>query len=290
MKIGVMGLPYHAKILCEQLNQEGIDAFLIEISISKYFKGVRQADIIHSYSTPISYKAFAIAKLLNRKVVHHWIGSDVLRVLQDKRLRLKAKIANRFVDKHFALSPYLVDELSSVGIESICIPAVPRNLTFETPPLPQRLTVLTYLPDKKPGFYGSKIIYKLAEELRDAKFLVVAGTGEGQQKLPNVEYLGWVTDMVSIYHRSSALVRILEHDGQSLMVLEALAKGRHVIYNYQIPHCHYATDFEGALEILERIKSNPEVNVAGSEFVRTKFNQKTIIGNIKQIYDSLLTK
>jgi glycosyltransferase involved in cell wall biosynthesis len=47
---------------------------------------------------------------------------------------------------------------------------------------------------------------------------------------------GWQRDLEPFYRKSSVLVRLVEHDGTGLTAVEALSRGRHVIYSFPLPH------------------------------------------------------
>ena len=285
MKIGLVGLEGLAKRLEKQLIDEGIDAKFID-STENIFSELKKIDILHVVYNP-SLKYTIIAKLLGKKVVRYWVGSDVLKVISSKKTMLKAKFLNFFTDKHLATSEILVKELKSIGIDAEWLPIVPENLTPSIEPFPDKFTVLSYLPDDRRAFYGSKIIYKLAEEFPNIRFLVVAGTAEKQKKMQNIEYLGWQEDMELIYRQSTVLIRMTEHDGLSKMVLEALAHGRQVIRSYEFPYCYYARDYAEVKSALLKIMENPVLNYEGAKYVQDNFNAKKWIAKLINIYNNL---
>ena len=77
--------------------------------------------------------------------------------------------------------------------------------------------------------------------------------------------------MNKVYENTTVLLRIVEHDGQSLMVREALARGRQVIWSEPFPHCHYAKDFAAAKAALSSIIRNPVINYSGVSYVQEAF-------------------
>lgn len=78
--------------------------------------------------------------------------------------------------------------------------------------------------------------------------------------------------MMKQLSRSSTLIRIPEHDSLSAMVLEMLARGRHVIYNKVVEGCSYASNLAEACEALRGIQSQREPNQAGARYVRKNFS------------------
>ena len=61
---------------------------------------------------------FIFSKTNGVFTIHHWMGTDVLNALKNKKLFLKVKLTSLFVDLHFACSPELVSELSTIGIKA----------------------------------------------------------------------------------------------------------------------------------------------------------------------------
>lgn len=183
------------------------------------------------------FRLFAIARGLGKKVVLYWIGSDVLyaastRVVWARRIQ-------RLVAANLTVTAGLADELGALGVRAQVVPIVSDLAGVRVQPLPARFTVLTYLPDHDHAFYGSEAVSELVRRLADVHFLVVGGWRE-DAPLPNLECLGFVSDMAPVYLHTSVLLRLTPHDGLPKMVLEALAYGRQVIWSQPFPRCRLA--------------------------------------------------
>lgn len=170
---------------------------------------------------------FGVCKALQRRVVKHWIGSDVLRASEPL---VQEQNATGLVE-HWAVSSHLVDELAEAGIAAATVPLSVVDAVTPTPLPPPPLTLLSYLPTRKFDFYDGATILSLASRFPDVKFLIVGDDGAGRGASANVEFLGYQRKMDAVYARSHALLRLPRHDGLSYMVLEALNHGRHVIWN-----------------------------------------------------------
>jgi hypothetical protein len=212
--------------------------------------------------------------------IFFWIGTDVQQTVAAIRAGEIRKNVYESVkrEEHLADAPWLATELASVGIDARVIPIFAGRLrNVEPPPLPDRFTVLTYLPDARHEFYGSSMILAAACALPEVEFLVVGGHGMWMtQSLPNLTFLGWREDLGQFYARSSAVVRMVEHDGMSGMVAEALSFGRHVIYSYPMPHCHTVQfgDVERLVKTLSSLEGR-SVNAEGWRYAIAEFNQAT---------------
>lgn len=285
MKIGFVGVEGQAKTLEKQLINEEVNAKFIDSTKNIFFE-LKKIDVLHVIFYP-KLKYTIIAKLLGKKVVRHWIGTDVLNVISSKKSMLKAKFLNFFTDKHLTSSKILVNELKSTGIDTEWLPIVPEILTPPIVPFPDIFTVLSQMPDDRHEFYGSNIIYKLADEFPNVRFLVVLGTAEKQKKMRNIEYLGRQENMEPIYQQSTVLIRMTKHDGISKMVLEALARGRQVIWSYKLPHCYYARNYAEVKKALLKIREKPVLNYEGAKYVQDTFNPKKWINKLINIYNNL---
>ena len=116
--------------------------------------------------------------------------------------------------------------------------------------MPPRPAVLAYWSPARRGFYGGPIVDELAEGFPEVRFLVVGSAGRGEPQHPNMDYLGRLPNLEGIYGQVTALVRIPEHDSLSVMVLEALARGRWAIYNSRVGGTDYAEDASQAADAL----------------------------------------
>jgi hypothetical protein len=223
-----------------------------------------------------------------KKVVFHWIGTDVLRAMraahrQERLISPKSlikRMACSFVKKkftHWAVASWLQEELSTLGIRSSVVPIVSPLVDAKPLPMPEQFTVLSYLPDFRPAFYSADIVYQLAELNPDVRFIIIAAR-KRLKNLPNVEIHGRVDHrtMGSLYEESSCLVRLTEHDGLALTVLESLARGRYVIWSYDFPHVFKARTLAQAQKALRQVKDKTRSNFGGAEYIRTEFSLEKV--------------
>lgn len=199
-----------------------------------------------------------------RKDVIYWIGTDVLIALDALQTLRKPDHYLRRVHAFAGITGAhrLTLELAGAGIEADTVPYPPRaQAPASTSPLPQRLTVLTYVPDSRREFYGLPAILEVAGRLPDIRFIVMGGDGADLVDIPrNISFVGWVEDPDKLYRNSSVVVRHVEHDGAGYSMAEALMYGRHVVYTYDSPHTilvRYGDvdALEGALSALLRLHS-----------------------------------
>ena len=175
-----------------------------------------------------------------------------------------------------------------MGIESTVVRLLPRRLEAEILPLPQRPAVLSYWQDFRPQFYRADLVMELARRFADVPFYIVGAAGDGvSNPPPNVEFLGNVADMEPIYAKTTVLVRILEHDSLSAMVLEAIARGRYVMYSETFPHTFEVRTLEQASACLAQLRTQRQPNEAGARHVRENFSWRNELKRLTEIYQAL---
>lgn len=192
-------------------------------------------------------------------------------------MRSMARGAARWIGRHLAVAPWLAAELRTVDIRAAVTPFV-TPVRYELRARPAPPAVLTYLPDDRADFYGAPVVYALARRFPDVPFAVVAGTQEKQPAIPNVTYLGWVTGMAPLYEQYPILLRVARHDGLPKMVLEALACGNQVIFEYPFAGCwHARTEEEASAALGQIIAAGCPINRPGHEFVAQHYDAEQLV-------------
>jgi hypothetical protein len=266
----------------------------IEVSVIRHngflnlynIKKVLNSDIFHQISAKFSGREgvawicmFFVLKLMRKKVVLHWIGTDVL---TSNRKILKYVLP--FVDLHLANAPWLAGELEAMGVKSrsVIIPSPISETSCS--PLPKEFTILAYLGWKdRMDFYGKKIVERLIEST-SYKFIVLGG--EKSSGPPNAEYLGTVDPdcMDEVYSRATVLLRITKHDGLSHMVQESLCRGRYVIWTQEYPFCYHATDYDSVRSYLKKLEDVNEPNFSGVKYFENNLTKEILMKKIVGIY------
>lgn len=269
--------------LVESLHNEGVSAKLFSSPKSKFgleparwaLRLLRdRANTIHFLWGDNHVLLYVIPRLLGKKVIIHWVGTDVLRV---KKKPLVREIIKRVANLHLAVSPWLVDELREIGIKATVIPLIPTYLPKVDITWPSDKFVHVYLPEGKEVFYGAEDTFNLARQMPNVKFLITANSGKGMPQLPNVTYLGWVEDMEIVWSKVRVYLRLTEHDGMPLTVIEALQRGKYVVWSYEFPSCIKAESFESTKKSLITALEHSELNKEGIEYARHTFDPSVVI-------------
>ena len=260
--------------------------------IKKLIESIRK--IIKSDIVYIGYGCYKrniylyLAKIFNKKVISHWIGTDVLLAKENKNFNKVLK----YIDCNLTCSPVLKEELKEIGINAIEMPIVPNWNNTNYSELPVKHSVLVYMPEKKEEFYGLKYVKYAAETYPELKFYIVANDND-ILNLKNVQFLGRISHekMEKLYDKITILLRMPKHDGLSLMLLEALIKGKEIIYSYKFPYTQYASSEEEVSDkINEIIQKQPEFNKLGHQYVLKNYNTNNIKENLKKVLFNVYTK
>jgi hypothetical protein len=241
------------------------------------------------YNIGRNKQASAYITLAGKKIpyINHWIGSEVLDLLNNKGSAEENRLIQE-IDMHLACAPWIADELRQVGIEAQVVPIVSfdREAVLDIPP--PRHAILTYLLQGRAQFYGIDAVSAAARALPHVPIYIVGNDGRGEVSLNNLIYLGWLTGgkMEEQYRKCSILLRCPRHDGLSMMVVEALGKGKEVVYNKPFPHCRLVHSEEDIIRVLKEITQlDPQANLEGHQFAMNSLSKSIVGTKLRAILD-----
>jgi hypothetical protein len=256
-------------------------------SLAALANELRRSDLVYTWGGRITLGKFlwAARALRKSKLIMFWCGSDVLFAQEQfAQGKLEPWVADKV---HWAGAPWLAEEVRAMGLRCEYVPTT-WVLPSETPlSLPDRFTVLVYLPAiDRTALYGIDQVLYAARALPNIQF-VLAGLPGGrlQDSPPNLQYAYWVKDMPALYRRCTVVWRPVRHDGLSFMALEALAHGRHVLWSYPFPGCVHVKSTIAAMAELERLHAmhlagTLSVNLEGTTLIARDFSPERIRQNI----------
>ncbi|MGO1057697.1 hypothetical protein ACTL32_01070 [Planococcus sp. FY231025] len=229
-------------------------------------------------------KVFLKSVFFRKKLIVHWIGSDIYYISAGgKKITFKRKllqVVNKFFHiTNWAAAPHVKDELEAIGIKSEVVYLPTRLIKeVEIKPLPKEFSLVTYLPNERHEFYGSKIIFEFAKRNPHMKLQIVANNGENMPLLNNVIYHGWVSEeeMNQIYEDSNGVIRIPIHDAMAGTVLEGVLRGRYAIWTYQSPYTIQANNLIELEAAVEKILNLKSPNFSGAEFIQENYSYKKL--------------
>jgi hypothetical protein len=292
----VVGFDYYGKFLAKLVNEHAPHWQLQFHSAGRIQTALSLIDAcrvnaVISFGGPGPNAALAeIARRRDIPVVVIWAGTDVIAARSNPHL---LEVIKNYGFINISDGPWLVDELRELGIIAEYVPVTAIEPAPELAPLPERFNVLTYLPEPRRAFYGEPAIYDIASEFPHVPFTVVGRGGPNGAAPRNVNFLGHIDEMPSRIDESTVLLRMPKHDGKSMLVLEALARGRHVIWNYDFPGVHYAKDTTEAIALLrslERMHAAGELdlNRCGYGYVAESFARAPLAQQFAGLLDGAM--
>jgi glycosyltransferase involved in cell wall biosynthesis len=306
VRILVCGNPYHVEVVKQLIgNIENI-----KVVESSYLYS-NDVDVFYwIYGFP-SFLAKKISFWINNKplLIVHWIGTDVMSLISPHTpLETFNKLITKTVEKikydkiiNLAGSPWLKMELKSQGINAYHFPLTTLDIKkLKRPYVTQKdIDVLTYLPKSRFQFYGGNHILKLAKELPQFTFVVIMPDILDARKLPksslpNLKFHARMSfdEMQNMYSRSKCFLRLTEHDGLSLSVLEALYYKLQVIWSYNFPHViHVERDNLDKLKnVLICVLNDYHLNEEGHKYVISNFSTDNVKERYRKLFLLLLSK
>jgi len=292
MFIALIGNTHFGLILTKQLNEYDTNNSYkfyntneSKLDKIKFALNLPFIDVVYSISASIrDGGALNLALKFNKKVVQHFIGSDVL----SAQIDFKNKNINQKLIEH---SHYLCevnwiqDELNEINISSE-VKALMVYEKFLKPKLFKEFSVLTYMGKGKEQFYGIEDFIKLAQDFPTIQFKI-AGI-ESYVNLPeNIRCLGWI-DMMDELQNSTVFIRNAKHDGLGFSVIEALSLGRVTFYNYDFPYVNYFEDYNDLKKqfgycVDEFRGSKLTVNDEAIEYIKKIFNKEKVLNDLIEV-------
>jgi len=237
------------------------------LGIREWARLCRRASVLimvnYYYLDTFLVRQLAVAVSLGRPLVRWWVGTDVFNALERPLIAESARSSRWMFSRQIAVSPHLVDELETIGIQAQYIPSVCELDTVATVLNNVPGSILVYLPGKRREFYGSDLVEEAIKAYPDIEFVIVADEAHSLAAYPNVRSMGWVSDMEEIWDSVGGLLRMTSHDGMPRMVLEALRRGKHVIYAWPFPGCILAESRDEVFRALDDFRRQTSVNLDG---------------------------
>lgn len=262
MLVLINGLPLFSKRLADDLNAFDTsnrfifcDTYNSKVQQLKFLALLPFADVVISMNGVTDYSGSLNAVLrLKKKLIMQWQGTDSLMALE----RFKnGTIKRDYIDyaSHFVDFSLQYDEVSSIGVKPEYVyfkSAISKSPIIKY----ERISCMTYMGDSRQAFYGINQFKLLAEHFPDVDFKLF-GVKNPIVDLPfNVKVFGWVSadEFQSQLRSTPIFLRLTEHDGFSLSVIEAMSYGCEVMWTFPYQYSYQATTNEQAIQTFEKIQ------------------------------------
>ena len=231
----------------------------------------------------------AATRRRNKPVAVAWAGSDVVELSSDpaEAARIRCRPF-----RHVACSSSLAEELCNLGIPATELRLVVAEPPAARVPLPERFTVLAYCPGNTEHLYGVDVIIDVARRLPHVHFDIIGGCRPAGV-IENVTYHGWMEDIVPAIDGATVILRPTRHDGMPLMVLEALARGRHVIWSRRLEGAITASTAGEIAPIIAAMDCSHrqkilQLNERGVRAVTESFSPEAVTREVERFLDELV--
>jgi glycosyltransferase involved in cell wall biosynthesis len=295
MKVLISGLPLFSKRLAEELQKFDpeskyifLDTYNSKWDQLKFFLQIPFTDCVISMNgvTDNSGSLNLVLKW-KKKLILQWMGTDALLAMD----RFKNKtIERKYIDYsyNFVDSEWLMEEVKSVNLE-------PEYLHFKSlvvkpnPTIYKRISVMSYVAENRQAFYGMVRISELAKAFPEIDFQLFGLTKSDFPITSNVHLNGWVSadEFENRLRETPIFLRLTEHDGFSVSVIEALGAGCEVIMSLPFDLTYLARNIneaiEGMKQLIEKIEQRGmKPNEEMMETVKTRFNSEILATNYIQ--------
>lgn len=296
-RIVVVGMEELPALTAWRLRQAGYDAVaLADVRrfeflrlASEFLRLAGEFDICHAVFPTPYFKWVWPLRVRGVRFVAHWIGTDLYQVKTRPLAHLVFRAAAPGIAAHIADAPWLVEDLARRGIDATLVPTISGRMDGAGPmPMPDEFAVLAYVPDDRRDFYGWPTVRTVAEAYPDVPVHVVGGDGPGDAPA-NVFFHGLTDEMEPIYGATSALIRPTVHDGLSQMVLEALIRGRQVVWSREFRECMYATTVDEFVRAVGALRADCPFNDAGARLAAEQYSPAAAAEGLNDVYSRLIS-
>ena len=230
----------NADMVAEVLRSANLDADWTDEVRRPDVRRIMKVDVVYGIYLQTCSRYVLIAKLLGKKTIIHFVGSDAYWVNREHsfwRRKYWRFVLNR-CDLIFYVSPHLE---ALTGRNGIVLPFPISTEDFRkaklTPSTPDR-DVLYYCPSGEANekIYRLAWIVDYARQHPNERITIIGNSSHPANydlALPNVEIIPYVerSQMPALYKRHRTLIRMTTEDGLPRMVHEALLAGLKVSYN-----------------------------------------------------------
>ena len=232
---------------------------------------------------------FRLFLSLGRRVVVHWVGSDVSLIP-----RPLPRFFRRRGLVHLCEAGWIQEELANAGLDAKIVPLLGIDTPEEIPAWPEKFSVLAYVPEGRGELYGLQKIVNLARSFPGMSFRIM-GLKQAPDFPENLRAIGWTSSVPGEMRGCVCYLRLNSHDGLSVSVLEALASGRYVAYSMPLEGCYHAdndAELRGYLARLEASfnKGGLAPNEAGWRFVRQTYSRKKVCDGLLSEFGAAIRK
>jgi len=244
-------------------------------------------DILHYFPGKITFFEVLFLRFAGKKIILHFIGTDVMNVITSKRRSCRLKLFQWLGCHIVTVHNRLIEELQSVGINAKLVPFVNRVLSDHEFPLPKQFSVLAYVPQGREKHFCLELIEKAARTFDDVLFTLFPNDYHNKD-IPNISSIPHVSHnkIIQLFQDHSVFIRLTVHDGLPNTILEALSCARPVVWSFKEKYCYVVKDEKQLISTLQRIRDQNKLNKEGKQYVLKRYDA----ANLRMTFHSLWKK
>ena len=287
LRFGLVGA--HTPPLKKAMEKRGYKVKLLPTTHFPRFREIKDVDIIYGAYFQSAWTWFFIGKLAKKKTLCHWVGSDSLLAIKNKKRRIQTKLFSRYVDIHVAVSERIKEELSEIGYESIVL-FHGSDIEPEHMALPKKHAALIYFTEDREKLYGLKRIIAISKIFTEIDYYFIGhfDTERYSELYPqkNLHFLGFV-NLEELWPKITVVIRMTEHDGFPKTMVEAYSKGRYAIHNYPLPGVIHCQTDDDVIRELKKIVDENQINKDGIKLFEEQFHFDKFLKKFEEICQAL---
>ena len=245
-RILIWGDDYNSMLVYNELRI--IHPHLSIVNIDKPFltklKYILNNDILYVISGKMGM-LMIIAKLLGKRIIIHWVGTDLLKF---HKSNLLTKILYRTIPtKHIFVSQSLMKEFPHN--RNVFLFPIFRQYPLVKTDFKIKKEILTYIPENREDFYYGQFITDFFKKKKSYNLHVIGNSGTSFKKNNNIKFYGWIDErkINKLINKCSIYIRFVKHDGFPKLVVDNLYNYNFVIYNKPFPYTINCTPEESIL-------------------------------------------
>ena len=234
---------------------------------------------------------------MGKPLIVHWAGSDIslCKFYERDFGNLEGMRSDLSLDViQLAQTQFLADEVMEWGIDKVDVCTLPSRLDISPVPLDIKAggendtKVSLYIPPGRTGFFKLDTVMEVAEKLPDITFIICSFSSPKRKKLLTDNMVDWGKlgdkGMRYIMESCNIHLRLVEHDGFSLSVIENKLMGRRVITNMDYPHTEKVSlDVDEIVAKIKELAEIEEPDYEGAKFYEENYGKERYVKFIEEL-------
>lgn len=233
-----------------------------------------------------------------KKTVIIFSGTDVLQLKKSPEKTKLLRMLNSNNVVFASVGDTLKEEVKTLfNIDSkvLYLPS-PHSFPQKPPAFSENFSVGCYIPSTNPKFYGFDLVRKVARLDSSIFYHIYSLKGGGRKefKVPRFGEENLIfhnepissKEMPAFIKKMKCGLRITEHDGYPMSIVEYVMMGRYFIFNNDMPHCDILRNPspKDVMKALNDIRGREELNLTGAQLYKGRHGQDVFKRSLLKMY------